>query len=138
MRCQSLAAETLSSQSMPVSQEGQSHMRLDDGFVRVMLRLVPFVLSNSERSYSLGKLAEVAGVKRTELYQLLTAHLDKSPRLIMMPLRLQKAAQLLTTTDLSVEEVARKCRFVSANFFIASFFHYYRQSPEDYRKSSAR
>lgn len=138
MRCQSLAAETLSPQSMPVSKEGQSHMRLDDGFVRVMLRLVPFVLSNSERSYSLGKLAEVAGVKRTELYQLLTAHLDKSPRLIMMPLRLQEAAQLLTTTDLSVEEVARKCRFVSANFFIASFFHYYRQSPEDYRKSSAR
>ena len=123
---------------MPVSKEGQSHMRLDDGFVHAMLRIVPFVLSHRERSYSISKLAEVAGVRRTELYQLLSAHLDKSPRLIMMPLRLQKAAQLLTTTDLSVEEVARRCRFESANFFIASFFHYYRQSPEDYRKMMPR
>ena len=137
-RCESLSAEIVSAQSMPKSEEGQSHMRLNDVFVRTMLKIVPYVQQQKDRSFTIEQLAEVAGVNTSELYKIFSVHLDQNPRIIMMPLRLQEAAQLLTTTQMSVEEVAKKCRFSSPNFFMSSFFHYYRQTPEYYRSTMPR
>ena len=56
----------------------------------------------------------------------------------MLGLHLEEAARMLRDTDKSIEEIAEECRFVSPNFFIASFFHRYRQTPDNYRNSMAR
>ena len=37
----------------------------------------------------------------------------------------------------SKEEIADELGFTSANYMIASFFHYYRMTPDDYRNSTA-
>ena len=137
-RCESLSTEIVTPQSMPKSEEGQSHMRMNDIFVRTMLRIVPFVQQQKDQAFTMEQLAEVAEVNTSDLYKLFSAHLDLNPRIIMMPLRLQEAAQQLTNTQLSIDEVAKKCRFSSTNFFIASFFHYYRQTPEAYRSTMPR
>jgi AraC-like DNA-binding protein len=137
-RCESLSTEIVTPQSMPKSEEGQSHMRMNDIFVRTMLRIVPFVQQQKDQTFTMEQLAEVAEVDTSDLYKLFSAHLDLNPRIIMMPLRLQEAAQQLTNMQLSIDEVAKKCRFSSTNFFIASFFHYYRQTPEAYRSTMPR
>jgi AraC-like DNA-binding protein len=137
-RCESLSTEIVTPQYMPKSEEGQSHMRMNDIFVRTMLRIVPFVQQQKDQAFTMEQLAEVAEVDTSDLYKLFSAHLDLNPRIIMMPLRLQEAAQQLTNTQLSIDEVAKKCRFSSTNFFIASFFHYYRQTPEAYRSTMPR
>ena len=36
------------------------------------------------------------------------------------------------------ERIAEELGFVSPNYMISSFFHYYRQTPDDYRNSTAR
>jgi AraC-like DNA-binding protein len=84
------------------------------------------------------QLADVAGVTLQQLYQQLSIHLNESPRLMMLRLRLTKVANMLAETDLPKERIAEELGFASPNYMIASFFHYYRQTPDDYRNSTAR
>ncbi len=76
----------------------------------------------------------MSGTPLEKLYQSIAANLYKSPRTLALKLRLQEAAEMLLKADpqTAVEDVARECRFVSTNYFIASFYHYYRQTPQDY------
>ncbi len=48
-------------------------------------------------------------------------------------LRLQHGALLLTTTDLSVDEVTEQCGYISTSYFIAEFKKKYNLSPGKYR-----
>ena len=51
-------------------------------------------------------------------------------------LRLQEAALMLLTTDASVEDIADSLHFSSPNYFVTSFYHRYRMTPEAYRSSN--
>ena len=107
-------------------------------FMEQMLKIVPYVNSlESGKGFTMTDLAELTGLQASQMYGLLSDHLDKNPRLLVGKLRLQEAAELLRTTDLSVEDIAERCRFVSPNYFIASFYHEYRMTPQDYRNSKA-
>ena len=83
------------------------------------------------------QLANVAGVDIKQLFNQLSLHLYESPRLMMLNLRLNKVAQMLVETDKTKEEISLELGFVSCNYMIASFYHYYRMTPDDYRKSKA-
>ena len=56
-------------------------------------------------------------------------------RSLVAKLRLKDAAELLKDQQLSLEDIAERCGFVSTNYFIACFYHYYRQTPVGYRHS---
>jgi len=73
-----------------------------------------------------------------QFLELLSLHLNESPRLLMLPFRLSRVAKMLKETELSKEEIANELGFTSSNYMIASFFHRYRMTPDDYRKSTAR
>ena len=104
-----------------------------------MTKIVPFVQQCKEQeiSFDIQQLSEVAGVDIKQMYQQLSVHLNESPRLIILRLRLAKVAALLAETEMSKEEIAKQLCFVSTNYMIASFFHQYRQTPDDYRNSTA-
>lgn len=135
-RSETLASEELSPLANE-EEEPQNDRQLDE-FVEAMLHIVPFVNDNQERKYHISDLAAVAGVKSEKLYELLTVYIDKSPRLLLLPLRLQQAAQLLTTTNLSVDEIGRQCHFVTTAYFVSSFRQRYGMTPADYRVTMPR
>jgi transcriptional regulator GlxA family with amidase domain len=83
------------------------------------------------------QLAEVAGVDMTQFLEEMSLHLNDSPRLLMLNLRLSKVADMLKETDFSIETIAEQLGFKSTNYMIASFFHHYRMTPNDYRNSTA-
>jgi transcriptional regulator GlxA family with amidase domain len=83
------------------------------------------------------QLAEVAGVDMTQLLEQMSLHLNESPRLMMLNLRLNKVAKMLKETDYPIETIAEELGFTSTNYMIASFFHHYRMTPNDYRNSTA-
>ena len=56
---------------------------------------------------------------------------------MMLNLRLIRVATMLKETDKSKEDIAEELGFISPNYMISSFFHYYRQTPDDYRNSNA-
>ena len=136
IRCESLQTEILT----PFSLQNEDSINLDPAFVDMMTKVVPFVQQcrKQEVGFDMQQLADVAGISKEQLYQQFLMHLNESPRLMMLRLRLAKVAQMLTDTDKSDEDISEELAFVSANYMIASFFHRYRQTPTDYRNSTAR
>lgn len=102
-----------------------------------MVLIVPYIRGLNGKSFTINELAAQADIDVAELYNLLATHIDKSPRHLMTRLRIEEGAELLRQTDLSEDAIAEKCHFVSPNFFISTFYHFYRQTPMDYRKSKA-
>jgi AraC-like DNA-binding protein len=76
-------------------------------------------------------------VDAKQFYLQLSMHLNESPRLMLLRLRLSKVAKMLLDTDKTKEELADELGFTSTNYMIASFFHIYRQTPDNYRNSNA-
>ena len=56
--------------------------------------------------------------------------------MLISKLRLQEAAELLQTTDMSVEDIADSLHFASPNFFVTSFYHRYHTTPQAYRSAN--
>jgi ligand-binding sensor domain-containing protein/AraC-like DNA-binding protein len=105
-------------------------------FDDVMLKLVPYVTKHRNEKVRFSVLADLTGMSKSDLFVLLAKHIDKNPRILISKLRLQEAAELLLTTNISVEDIADSLHFVSPNFFVTSFYHRYRVTPMAYRNSN--
>ena len=137
-RCENMAAETLSPAfAMSEEQRGEDG-NVDQAFEQVMMQLMPYIRQQGNRRVSMGELSTHVGLKMGELYELLSRNLYKGPRQLVVLMKVQEGARLLRETDLSVEDIAERCRFSSPNYFIAAFYHEHRQTPKDYRSSMAR
>ena len=62
-----------------------------------------------------------------------TREVGATPAAYVESLRLERARLLLETTDLQLEEVARRCGFGTVETFRRSFSRRLRTSPSDYR-----
>lgn len=133
-RCREMQHDVL----MPNSQNRTDSTDDDREFVAMMLKLVPYVSERQGKYIGIGELAKTAGVDIGRLYDLMSANLYKSPLRTVLALRVAEAAEMLRTTTVSCDEIANQCGFVSPNFFIASFYRQYRQTPADYRKTMPR
>ena len=105
-------------------------------FDEVMLKIVPFVANHRTEHFRFQLLADLTEKSKGELFVLLANHIDKNPRQLISMLRLQEAAMMLLTTDATVEDIADSLHFVSPNYFVTSFYHRYRMTPEAYRSSN--
>jgi len=133
-RCNALKEEVLTPYTMQVGNVTKENNSTNKEFVEVMTELVKYVNAHENGKYSLNDLAKFSGKDLERLYVLLSDNLYKSPRQMALRLRLKEAADLLRTTAMTQEEIAERCNFVSVNYFIASFYHQYRQTPKGYRK----
>lgn len=57
-----------------------------------------------------------------------------SPSEIIISARMEKAAQLLTETDISIQEVISEVGIISRSYFYKEFANKYGMTPKDYRK----
>lgn len=135
-RCNRLSNETLAPLADNDSPGSISAMSND--FLNAMVRIVPFVKEKEEKPFTMKELSAAIGIKDIELYDLLGAQLEKNPHQVALRIRLMEAEKLLRKTDMTIEEIAERSHFISTNFFISSFYHCYRATPSDYRKSSSR
>jgi AraC-like DNA-binding protein len=111
------------------------NMKLSPEFIEVMMKLIPFVSDHMRGELSMSQLSVVAHTDVVRLYQILMTDIYKSPRKLELIIRLQKGVDLLLNTNSSVEEIAGQCGFYTPNYFMGSFFHRYRKTPEEYRES---
>ena len=135
LRCNTLEREVLT----PFSLQNEGSTHVDPVFSDIMTKVVPFVqqCKVQEADFNIRQLTEVAGVDMQEFYHQMSVHLNESPRLMMLRLRLSKVANMLAETEKTKEEIAEELGFISTNYMISSFFHRYRQTPDDYRNSMA-
>ena len=133
-QCATFDGEVLTPYSSVVGESAD----MSKEFMEAMLAIVPYVRERQGKPFTMGDLSVQTGISVSKLYELLSANIYKSPRPLVSRLRLQEAARLLQTTELTIEDIADRMGFVSANYFIASFYHQYRQTPQDYRSSIPR
>ena len=86
----------------------------------------------------MAQLAKVAQIDIDRFYDVMSSNLYKTPRVVVLKLRLQQVAEMLRHSEKSVDEIAEELKFTSPNYLIASFYHQYRQTPDDYRASNPR
>lgn len=115
--------------------ESSSMTAISDHFIKVMVNnIIPFVHQHRNKEYSMLHLSKVAEMDLLEFYDLISENIYKSPRMLVLAMRIEKVEQLLRSSDFSIEDISKECGFVSANYMIAKFLHKYKLTPAEFRE----
>ena len=86
-----------------------------------------------ESDVTIQQIAEELGVSYSNLRKLFKEHTGLSPATYQQELRLLRAKELLTTTELSIKEIAYRLNFESPDYFSAKFKAKMGQKPSELR-----
>ena len=87
---------------------------------------------------SVEQVCELVDCSRSTLDNLFKRHLGRSVAQEMLRIRLSRGMRLLENSDLSVEEVARQCGFLSATYFCRFFKREAGTTPALYRSGISK
>ncbi|MBR1414759.1 MAG: AraC family transcriptional regulator [Prevotella sp.] len=86
-----------------------------------------------ESSLTIQQVAEDLGMSYSNFRKLFKEHTGLSPATYQQDLRLQRAKELLTTTDMSIKEIAYRLNFDSPDYFSSKFKIKTGRKPSDLR-----
>jgi DNA-binding response OmpR family regulator len=112
---------------------GVLHTR-EDAFMDKLFELMNAHLS--DENYDIKLLCKDLFISRMQLHRKLKALTGKSTSHYLRLLRLQKAKELLLSTDKNISEIAYDVGFNSPTYFSTSFLEEYNQSPMAFRNKS--
>jgi len=95
-------------------------------------RAVDAMQQHPERPHSVDSLAAEAGLSRSSFAERFTRAFGRSPMDYLREIRLQRGARLLRTSDLGIQQVARRVGFRSRSHFSQAFAELYGQPPAEY------
>jgi len=96
------------------------------------------ILDHPERDHSVQSLADTAGMSRTSFAQRFGASYGTGPIELLRTVRLRRAAELLSASDLPVKRVAALVGYQSRGYFIRAFNSAYGVAPDLFRRSVER
>ncbi len=105
---------------------------IDDPFIERFKTILESKMSNSELSVE--DLSREMGLSRVQLYRKIKAITGSTPVDLLRKARLQAAHQLLTTTAMTVSEIAYKIGFGSPSYFTKCYKDEYGTVPGESRK----
>ncbi len=100
--------------NMELKSRNQAHVEM---ISRARLR----IRESLESSLTIQQVAEELGVSYSNFRKLFKEHTGLSPAIYHQDLRLQRAKELLSTTNLSIKEIAYQLNFESPDYFSAKF-----------------
>lgn len=115
------------------SEDVTSGADLDKDAVELLMELVPYSRNGKLDHNVLVQLAMKKRIKLTDIYDIITNNIFRSPALLTMAMLLDKASRDLIESGMTVEEIAEKNNFASPNYFIAMFFRRYGMTPLQWR-----
>jgi signal transduction histidine kinase/ligand-binding sensor domain-containing protein/DNA-binding response OmpR family regulator len=104
----------------------------DRTFIDNIHRLIEQNIENVD--LSVDDFARHAGVGRTNFYKKVKGLTGHSPNEYVRIIRMKKAAELLTTTNLNVSEISYKVGFSTPLYFSKCFKEQFGKSPSQYQK----
>ncbi|WP_338146653.1 GlxA family transcriptional regulator [Streptomyces boncukensis] len=105
---------------------------------RVVADLAAHVAGSLDADLTAPVLAARAGISTRHLARLFAAHLDSTPSRYVRAVRTEAAAQLLSSTELPLTAVARRCGFGSTETLRQAFLDHYDTPPSAYRRVHRR
>ncbi len=105
---------------------------LEDAFIKQLRKVI---LENLEtESFNSTALTKAIGMSSSQLYRKLKALTDKSPAIFIRSVRLQKANELLQTTNKPITEIAYEVGFKDTAYFSTCYSKEFGMSPRQARK----
>ena len=104
----------------------------ENAFISRFKKVIEERMTDSELSVE--TIGSELGLSRVQLYRKVKALTGSSPVDLLRKARLNKAQQLLQTTDLSVSEIAYQVGFTSPSYFTKCYKDEYGKVPGDSRK----
>lgn len=89
--------------------------------------------ANYSQKIKISDLANTIGIERSYLTHIFCETYQKSPQQYLMQIRMEKARELLLTTDLRVSEVAARVGYPDALAFSRTFKKEHGKSPSEYK-----
>ena len=120
--------KTATTENTLLSSEGTR----ENAFISRFKKVVEERMTDSELSVE--TIGSELGLSRVQLYRKVKALTGSSPVALLRKARLNKAQQLLQTTDLSVSEIAYQVGFTSPSYFTKCYKDEYGKVPGDSRK----
>ena len=104
---------------------------LEDLFLQ---KLRKTVLENlDDASLGAEQLSRAVNLSTSQLYRKLSALTGNPPNIFIRKIRLQRALEMLKTTDLNISEIAYKVGFNDPNYFSRAFSKQFGEPPSAYR-----
>ena len=94
-----------------------------------------YIVTNYEKPITVEELACYTSVSHSSLYRRFVKRYQMSPKRFMMEYRVERACQLLTTTDFSVQEISNSVGFEDPFYFSRAFKEIKGLSPRQYANS---
>ena len=83
---------------------------------------------------TVNEIADYLSLNRSYLTTLFKKHLHLSPQEFLLKYRMMRAEDLLTNTDLTINQIAFSCGYSNQLSFSKAFSNSYQMAPRDYRK----
>ncbi len=90
-------------------------------------------IKSNYRDIKVNDIANYIGINRSYLTAIFKKKLNVSPQKYLVSFRLQKAAKLLKSTDMSITDIASEVGYVDAISFSKMFKQEYNMSPKTFR-----
>ncbi|MCB9264338.1 MAG: response regulator [Lewinellaceae bacterium] len=121
------------SNGLPEEQRPAEDLSIESAFLKKARNLVEADIGNQE--LAIADLCEAAHLSHTQFYRKLKALTDKTPSQFVRSIRLEKAREMLETTQMNISEIAYSVGFNDPNYFSRSFQQEYGVAPSSVRKT---
>lgn len=92
------------------------------------------LMTSLAKAWTVAAMADSAFLSERQLHRLCLQHWGHTPKHYLQLLRLRQAAMLLTSTSLSIEQIAQQTGFSNPYHFSTVFKAHYQQPPGLYRR----
>lgn len=92
------------------------------------------MLDHPDQDHTVDTLADRANMSRATFASRFSAAYDAGPIEVLRTIRLRRAAELLTMSDLPVKRIARLVGYESRTYFSRAFKEEHGLSPDDFRR----
>jgi len=133
-RCDSYSGELLAPENEEIYGGDSTNANLTPEFIKLMMSLLPYINSHKTKELTMHTMSKICDMDVISFYDILSSNMYKSPRKLILLIRLHKAADMLISTNKTIEKIADECGFYTPNYFIGSFFHEYKLTPGEFRE----
>lgn len=116
--------------------ERNKQLTRDKIHVDVINRARLRIRESLESELTIQQIAEECGISYSNFRKLFKEYTGIAPALYQQELRIQRAKELLSATDLSVKEIAYRLNFDSSDYFSSKFRAKVGMSPGEYRRKT--
>ena len=101
-------------------------------------RLEQAIIEGVIQGHSIEELAEICCCSPSTFKRRFVDQYNVSPHRWILQCRIRLACRILSTTDISISEIASTCGFINTSHFIAKFKHFAGLTPHQYRIQNKR